>query len=384
VSAPLAGVLVLDLSRVLAGPFCTMMLADLGARVLKVEHPEDGDVTRGWGPPYDPASGLSAYFLAVNRNKESIALDLAGEGGTESVRILAKQADIFIESFPPGGLEKFGLSSAALRRENPRLVTASITGFSPRGPEASAPGFDLLAQAGAGLMAITGTAESGPLKVGVAVSDLLAGCYAAIGILAALSARERTGRGSHVETDLFSATLASLINVAQSALLTGTEAERHGNAHPQIVPYRMFEASDGEFVLGVGTDRQFEKLARLVGRPEWAQSGRYRTNESRVRNRRVLEEELSQIFRGDTREAWVARCRAAAIPAGPVRGPLEALRSEAARAIDTLRETRGVAFVASPIRVEGAERRLEFPPALDADGDRIRREFGLPAQTPKR
>jgi crotonobetainyl-CoA:carnitine CoA-transferase CaiB-like acyl-CoA transferase len=146
----------------------------------------------------------------------------------------------------------------------------------------------------------------------------------------------------------------------------------------------MFEASDGEFVLGVGTDRQFEKLARLLGRPEWAESGRYRTNESRVRNRRVLEEELSAIFRGDTREAWVARCRAARIPAGPVRGPLEALRSEAARAIDALHETRGVAFVASPIRVEGAERRLEFPPALDADGDHIRREFGLPAQTPKR
>ena len=282
-SAPLAGVLVLDLSRVLAGPFCTMMLADLGARVLKVEHPEDGDVTRGWGPPYDPASGLSAYYLAVNRNKESIALDLAAEGGAESVRILAKKADIFVENFPPGGLEKFGLAAAALRRENPRLVTASITGFWTRGPEASAPGFDLLAQAGAGLMAITGTAESGPTKVGVAVSDLLAGCYAAIGILAALSARERTGRGAHVETDLFSATLASLINVAQSALLTGTEAERHGNAHPQIVPYRIFEASDGEFVLGVGTDRQFEQLARLLGRPEWSESGRYRTNESRVR-----------------------------------------------------------------------------------------------------
>ena len=377
-SAPLSGVLVLDLSRVLAGPYCTMMLADLGARVLKVEHPEDGDVTRGWGPPYDPGSGLSAYFLAVNRNKESIALDLAAENGAESVRILARRADILVESFPPGGLEKFGLSAAALRRANPRLVTASITGFSTRGPDASAPGFDLLAQAGAGLMAITGTAQSGPLKVGVAVSDLLAGCYAAIGILAALSARERTGRGSHVETDLFSATLASLINVAQSALLTGTEGERHGNAHPQIVPYRMFEASDGDFVLGVGTDRQFEKLARLLGRPEWAESDSYRTNEGRVRNRVALEGELSPIFRGATRETWVGRCREAGIPAGPVRGPLEALRSDTARAIETLREANGISFVASPIRVEGAERRLEFPPALDADGERIRREFGLP------
>ena len=377
-SAPLSGVLVLDLSRVLAGPYCTMMLADLGARVLKVEHPEDGDVTRGWGPPYDPSSGHSAYFLAVNRNKESIALDLASEEGAESVRILARRADVLVESFPPGGLEKFGLSEAGLRRENPRLVTASITGFGTRGTEASAPGFDLLAQAGGGLMAVTGTDESGPVKVGVAVSDLFAGCYAAIGILAALSARERTGRGGHVETDLLSATLASLINVGQSALLTGREGQRHGNAHPQIVPYRAFRASDGEFVLGVGTDRQFERLAALLGRSDWAASEAYRTNAARVRHRVALEAELDAIFAGETRETWVSRCREAGIPAGPVRGPLEALRSETAKAIGAILEARGVSFLASPIRVEGAERRMEFPPALDADGERIRREFGLP------
>ncbi len=376
--APLEGILVLDLSRVLAGPFCTMMLADLGARVVKVEHPEDGDVTRGWGPPYDPGSGLSAYFLSVNRNKESIALDLGSAAGAESVRLLSRRADVMVENFPPGGFEKFGLSAEAMRRENPRLVTASITGYGARGADASAPGFDLLAQAGAGLMAITGTPESGPTKVGVAVSDLLAGCYAAVGILAALTARERTGRGTHVETDLFSATLGSLINVAQSALLTGEEAVRHGNAHPQIVPYRAFEASDGAFVLGVGTDRQFERLAALVGRPEWAADDRYRANEARVRNRAALEGELSAILRRETRESWVARCRAAGIPAGPVRGPLEALRSETARALQAVVEAAGVSFVASPIRVEGSPRRLEFPPALDADGERLRREFGLP------
>ncbi len=257
-------------------------------------------------------------------------------------------------------------------------MTASITGFGTRGPDASAPGFDLLAQAGAGLMAITGTFESGPTKVGVAVSDLLAGCYAAIGILAALTARERTGRGTHVETDLFSATLGSLINVAQSALLTGEEAGRHGNAHPQIVPYRTFEASDGAFVLGVGTDRQFERLAALVGRPEWAGDDRYRANEARVRNRQELEAELASIFRKQTRASWVSRCRAAGIPAGPVRGPLEALRCETARALEAVVEAGGLSFVASPIRVAGADRRVEFPPALDADGERLRREFGLP------
>jgi len=377
-AAPLSGVLVLDLSRVLAGPFCTMMLGDLGARVVKVEHPSDGDVTRAWGPPYHEASGLSAYYLSVNRNKESIALDLASPKGAESVRRLARHADVLVENFPPGGLEKFGLSLSKLRAENPRLITASITGFGRLGSDASAPGFDLLAQAGAGLMAITGTPDSGPTKAGVAVSDLFAGCYAAIGILAALTARERTGKGVHVETDLFSATLASLINVAQSALLTGKEAERHGNAHPQIVPYRTFTASDGDFVLGVGTDRQFERLAQLVGRPEWSADRRFATNDGRVVNRAVLEAELAPIFLRETRETWVARCRGAGIPAGPVRGPLEALRSENARALESVAECRGVSFVAPPVRIEGEPPPLRFPPGLDEDGERIRKEFGLP------
>jgi len=380
VAAPLSGVLVLDLSRVLAGPFCTMMLGDLGARVVKVEHPVDGDVTRAWGPPYHDATGLSAYYLSVNRNKESIALDLAAPEGAESVRRLARRADVLVENFPPGGLEKFGLSLAELRRENPRLVTASITGFGRSGPDASAPGFDLLAQAGAGLMAITGTPDSGPTKAGVAVSDLLAGCYAAIGILAALAARERTGKGAHVETDLFSATLASLINVAQSALLTGSEAQRHGNAHPQIVPYRTFTASDGDFVLGVGTDRQFERLAQLVGHPEWTADRRYSTNDGRVAHRAVLEAELVPIFLRESRATWVARCRAAGIPAGPVRGPLEALRSENARALASVAECQGVSFVAPPVRIEGEPAPLRFPPALDADGEKIRKEFGLPGR----
>lgn len=377
-SPPLEGVLVLDLSRVLAGPFCTMMLGDLGARVVKVEHPGDGDVTRGWGPPYHEATGLSAYYLSVNRNKESIALDLSAPAGAESVRRLAARADVLVENFPPRGLEKFGLSLAALRAANPRLVTASITGFGTAGPEAFAPGFDLLAQAGAGLMAITGTPEGAPTKVGVAVSDLIAGCYITIGVLAALGARERTGRGTHVETDLFSATLASLINVAQTALLTGEEAVRHGNAHPQIVPYRTFESSDGDFVLGVGTDRQFERLAALLGHPEWGGGGPWGTNDARVVGRETLERELAAIFRREPRGTWVARCRAAGIPAGPVRGPLEALTSDTAKALGSVIASNGVSFVASPIRVEGVQRRIVFPPALDADGERLRREFDLP------
>jgi len=377
-AAPLDGVFVLDLSRVLAGPFCTMLLGDLGARVVKVEQPGEGDVTRGWAPPHDPRSGLSAYYLSINRNKESIALDLTSEKGSRSVEILAARADVLVENFPPGGMEKFGLSLEALRRANPRLITASITGFGRGGPDASAPGFDLLAQAGAGLMAVTGDPDGGPTKIGVAVSDLVAGLFLAVGIGAALCGRARTGVGTHVETDLFSATLASLINVAQAALITGQEARRHGNAHPQIVPYRTFSAADGDFIVAAGTDRQFARLARLLGRPEWEDDPRYRTNGARLGHRADLERELGEIFRRESREVWLSRLRGAGVPAGPVRGPLEALRSEAARALGAVVTSRGVSFVASPIRVEGHAAPVGFPPPLDADGERLRREFGLP------
>lgn len=376
--APLSGILVLDLSRVLAGPFCTMLLGDLGARVIKVEQPGVGDVTRGWGPPEDRASGLSAYFLSINRNKESIAVDLATPAGRESVEILARRADALVENFAPGVLERFGVSLERLRRDDPRLVTASITGFGREGPDASAPGFDLLAQAGAGLMAITGTPDGGATKVGVAASDLFAGCFAAAGVLAALAARERTGLGGHVEIDLFSSTLAALINVAQSALTTGAEAARHGNAHPQIVPYRAFRAADGEFVLAAGTDRQFARLAALLGREEWSSDPDFRTNAARVAHRGNLEREIESALAARPRAEWLERCRAAGIPAGPVRGPLEALESETARALRSVVETAGVRFVASPIRVEGHTPPLRFPPRLDADGARLRAEFGLP------
>jgi crotonobetainyl-CoA:carnitine CoA-transferase CaiB-like acyl-CoA transferase len=378
VPAPLEGVLVLDLSRVLAGPYATMLLADLGARVIKVEHPDGGDVTRGWGPPTHAASGLSAYFLSINRNKESIALDLAAPAGRGSVEILARRADVLVENFPPGVLEKFGIDRAALRRENPRLVTASITGWGSEGPGAKLPGFDLLAQAGAGLMAITGEPGGGPMKVGVAASDLFAGCFAAVGILAALTERERTGRGRHVDVDLFTSTLAALINVAQSALLTGEEAARHGNLHPQIAPYRPFAASDFDFIVAVGTDSQFARLADLVERPQWKADPRFRTNEARVRNRLRLEGELVPILRSQTRETWLSRLQGAGIPAGPIRGPLEALSSEIARALEAVVESGGLQFVASPIRLSEHTPRAGFPPGLDADGDRLRREFDLP------
>jgi len=381
---PLSGILVLDLSRVLAGPYCTMLLGDLGARVIKVETPEGGDVTRGWGPPVEPSSGLAAYYLSINRNKESIALDLRTEDGRESVRRLARRADVVVENFPPGGLEKFGLSLAKMRAENPRLVTASITGYGRTGPEASAPGFDLLAQAGSGLMAITGELAGNPTKTGIAISDLLAGVFLSVGISAALRGREVTGAGSHVETDLMRASVAALINVGEGCLVTGREAERHGNAHPNIVPYRTFPASDGELVLAVGTDPQFSRLAALVGRPEWAADPRYATNAARVENRSQLEAELARIFLADTRETWLTRCRAAGLPAGPVRGPLEALTADPARRAAYVVESEGVPFIRSPISVDGREAPVRFPPDLDADGPRLRAEFGLAPSTVSR
>ncbi len=359
-----------------------MMLGDLGARVIKVEHPRDGDVTRGWGPPVHEESGLSAYFLSINRNKESIALDLASPSGSESVGILARKADVCVENFPPGGLARFGLDLARLRQDNPRLVTASITGSGSVGPEAKLPGFDLLAQAAAGLMAVTGEPGGEPVKVGVAASDLFAGCFAAAGILGALVGRARTGRGGHVAVDLFSSTAAALINVAQSALLTGREAVRHGNAHPQIVPYRLFAASDGEFVLAAGTDPQFARLADVLGRESWRDDPAYRTNAARVVHRESLEGEIAAILLRETRQTWIARLRAAGIPAGPVRGPLEALESETARVLGLVQSLRGVRFVASPLRVEGYTPPLAFPPALDEHGSALRKEFGLPENRP--
>ena len=335
-------------------------------------------MTRGWGPPYEATTGLSAYYLAVNRNKESIVLDLATDAGRRSVEILARRADVVIENFPPGGLEKFGLSLAAMRGANPRLVTASVTGFGRTGPDASAPGFDLLAQAGSGLMAATGAPDGPPTKLGVAVSDLFSGTLLAVAISAALSRVAATGEGGHVETDLFRASASALINVGEGVLVTGKEAVRHGNAHPNIVPYRTFSASDGEFALAVGTDPQFARLAALLGRPEWAEDPRYAANAARVANRDVLERELAAIFAREPRDVWLARCREANLPAGPVRGPLEALAGDAARRGAYVVEAGGVPFIRSPFTVAGWEPPMNFPPRLDEHGNRLREEFSLP------
>ncbi|HWC66276.1 MAG TPA: CoA transferase, partial [Thermoanaerobaculia bacterium] len=334
--------------------------------------------TRGWGPPYS-AAGDSAYYESINRNKESIVLDLATDEGRRSVEILARRADVLVENFPPGGLDRLGLSLSKMRSENPRLVTASITGFGTAGPDRDAPGFDLLAQAGAGLMAITGEPGGPPQKVGVAVSDLAAGNNAAIGILAALARRGKTGEGAAISIDLFSSTLAMLVNVVQSCLVSGREAGRHGSGHAQIVPYQMFRASDGDFIVAAGTERQFRSLCEwVVGQPNWADDPRFATNAARVGNRSELVDGLAAIFASRPRDEWLARCRDAGVPAGPVRGPLEALESEQAKALGLTRRDGDFETVASTIRLADTPSPFRRPPRLGEHTEAIRREFDLP------
>lgn len=318
---PLDGVKVLDLSRVLAGPYATMVLGDLGADVIKVEHPERGDDTRHWGPPFAGAGEAreAAYFLSVNRNKRSVTADLKSEEGLERVRSLAKNADVLIENLRRGALEKLGLGHEALKKDNPGLVYCSITGFGP-GPDEGRPGYDFLIQARAGIMGITGfpDPEGHPTKVGVAVADIVCGLYAANAILAALHRRSVTGEGAKVEVPLFESTLSWLANRAQEYLVSGEDTGRLGNAHPTIVPYQTFDAADKPVALAVGNDAQFRRLCEVLGREDLADDERYATNPARVENRRVLVVELQKEFSRRTAEEWTAEIRGAGVPCGPV------------------------------------------------------------------
>lgn len=365
---PLKGILVADFTRVLAGPLCTQLLGDEGARVIKVEEPRGGDETRRWGPPF--LGEVSTYFLSVNRNKESIALDLRTDG--ELARKLIERADVVIDNFLPPQRETLLGDVLAI---NPRAIHCSIGGYDGDTSEANTPGYDLLAQAGSGLMSITGETDGEPSKVGVALTDVLTAHYAHGAILAALFARERTGRGARLEVSLFGASLASLINVAQGALVTGREAKRYGNAHPSIVPYQLFHAGDRAFAIGGGTDRHFRQLCeRVVERPELASDERFATNAARVNNRHLLVPLLDDIFRTKPADEWLARCRAVSIPCSPVRGVLEALRSEAARPL--IVSAGAYETVSHPVRFDG--RRLPVrsaPPTLGEHTEPIKQEL---------
>jgi len=315
---PLSGIRVLDLSRVLAGPYCTMVLGDLGADVIKVESPE-GDETRGWGPPFaGEARGESAYYLCVNRNKRSMVINFKTDEGRAIIHELAKQSDVLVENFRPGTLARFLLDYESVSTINPNLIYCSITGFGQTGPLRDRPGYDFMIQAMGGLMSITGEPDGEPMKVGVAVADLFAGQNAVISILAALQARTLTGRGQHLDISLFDSQLGMLANVASNYLISGNLPKRYGNAHANIVPYQSFQASDAWFVLAVGNDRQFEKLCGVIGNWKLVNDSRFSLNSERVKNRKELVDLLKPIFLEKTANEWLSALEIAGIPCGPI------------------------------------------------------------------
>ena len=375
---PLHGLLVVDFSRVLAGPLCTELLSDVGARVIKIEQPGRGDETRRWGPPF--VKEVSAYFLSVNRGKESLSIDLKSPRAATLIHRLLSRADVVVDNFLPSQKESLGFADP--RDANPRIVHCTISGYDSDSAEANAPGYDLLAQAASGLMAITGEPAGQPMKVGVALADVLTGHYAFGAICAALCARERTGVGASIEVSLFGSAVASLINVAQGVLLTQKEAQRYGNEHPSIVPYQLFHGSDRPFVVGAGTDRHFQLLCtRVLDRAELAGDHRFATNAQRVKNRQLLLRILEKEFRTATAGRWVARCRKHAIPASLVRGVREALRTPSGRAlVGSIDHPRIGSYeaVRYPVRFDGRWRPLGSPPpSLGEQTEAILAEFGV-------
>ncbi|MFF2271956.1 CaiB/BaiF CoA transferase family protein [Agromyces sp. NPDC058136] len=359
----LEGLRVADFSRVLAGPYATMMLADYGADVIKIEPPA-GDDTRHWKPPVD-ANGTATYFGSVNRNKRSVALDLASEAGRAEARRLVATADVVIENFRPGVMGRFGLDYSAVRAANPGIVYCSITGFGA-GEGAALAGYDLLVQAVGGLMSITGEPEGEPSKAGVALVDVLCAQNALAGILLALRDRDRTGQGAHVEINLMQSLLSALTNQAASTLVTGSAPRRLGNQHPSIAPYAVFPAADRDLVIAVGNDKQFRALTAALGIPALADDERYATNEARVAHRDHLRAEIEGALARDRAAAWAERFSAAGVPAGLVNDVAEALAFAESLGLEPVAEVDGSRTVANPIRLSSA--RAEYltpPPRLD-------------------
>lgn len=372
--APLARLRVLDLSRVLAGPWCGQLLADLGADVVKIERPGSGDDTRGWGPPYlrdvhGAPTGESAYYLSTNRGKRSVTIDLARPQGQALVRRLAGCADVLLENFKAGGLARYGLDYPSLRAVNPRLVYCSITGFGQDGPGAGRPGYDVLIQAMSGLMSITGEPAGAPQKVGVAVADVLTGLYAAVAVLAALAARERTGTGQQIDLALLDVQIAALANQAANYLVTGVSPLRLGNAHPSIVPYQPFDTADRPIVVACGNDAQFARLAAVIGRPELTADPRYATNAGRVEHREQVVGAVQEALRAQPAAHWLERLTASGIPCGPINTLGEAFEDAQVRhrglRIALPHPLAGsVPLSANPIRFSATPVRYERPPPL--------------------
>jgi crotonobetainyl-CoA:carnitine CoA-transferase CaiB-like acyl-CoA transferase len=385
-SGALSHIRVLDLSRVLAGPWCGQILGDLGADVIKVERPLLGDDTRHWGPPFlkdqeGRDTGEAAYYLATNRNKQSITIDFTQAEGQKLIRELVAQSDVLIENFKVGGLASYGLDYAALKAINPRLIYCSITGFGQDGPYAKRAGYDFMIQALGGLMSVTGRSEeeegAGPVKVGVALTDILTGLYATVGILAALNQREQSGIGQHVDMALLDVQVACLANQAMNYLTTGVSPRRLGNAHPNIVPYQDFPTADGDFILTVGNDSQFRKFCEVAGRPEWADDPRFATNSARVAQRTLLIPLIKQVTVFKTTAEWVVALEQAGVPCGPINDLAQVFADPQVQArglqVEMYHPVAGkVAQVASPIRLSDTP--VEYrqaPPTLGQHTEQV-------------
>lgn len=359
----LDGVRILDLSRVLAGPWATQMLGDLGAEVIKVEKPGAGDDTRGWGPPWhgEGESREAAYFLAANRNKKSLAIDIAKPEGQALVRRLAEKSDVLVENFKAGGLQRYGLDYQSLREINPRLIYCSITGFGQTGPRAAEAGYDLMIQAMSGFMSITGEPDGEPQRAGVAIIDVMTGLHAAVAILAALRQRDATGEGQAIDLALFDVAMSCLANQASNYLVSGKAPMRQGNTHPNIVPYQLFATADGLMILAVGNDAQFARFAGIAGHGEWAADPRFASNAARVGHRETLVPMIAEAMRRRTTGDWIAALNQAGIPCGPVNDiaaaladPQAAQRGLVQHLPDGLGNT--APSVASPLRLSASSR----------------------------
>lgn len=398
----LAGIRVLDLSRVLAGPWCTQMLADLGADVVKVERPGLGDDTRQWGPPFlKDAQGndtnQASYFTACNRNKRSVTIDMATPEGQALIKQMALQADIVVENFKVGGLKQYGLDHESLRALNPRLIYCSVTGFGQDGPYAERAGYDLMVQAMTGLMSITGHADNapggGPMRVGVAVIDLFTGLYASNAILAALNVRHHTGQGQHIDMALLDVGMAVLANQAAGFLATGQAPGRMGNSHPSLAPYQDFPTQDGNMLLAIGNDGQFQRFCAAAGQPQWASDERFATNTLRVKHRAELIPAMEAVTRTRTTADWIALLEDKAVPCGPINTIAQAFDDAQVKArglaVSLPRWKDGevgdgithITGVASPLRLSATPPVLRnAPPALGQHTDEVLRELGLDAE----
>ncbi|RST51364.1 CaiB/BaiF CoA transferase family protein [Variovorax sp. MHTC-1] len=393
--AALDGIKVLDLSRVLAGPWCTQILADLGADVVKIERPGVGDDTRTWGPPFlKDAHGRdtdqATYFTACNRNKRSVTIDMASPEGQALLKKMAAQSDIVVENFKTGGLKQYGLDHESLRAANPRLIYCSVTGFGHDGPHASRAGYDLMIQATSGMMSITGRPDDvpggGPLRVGVALTDLFTGVYASSAILAALAVRHRTGEGQHIDMALLDVGMAILANQASAFLNTGVAPQRQGNSHPSLAPYQDFHTKDGAMLLAIGNNGQFARFCEAAGHAEWASDPRFATNTLRVRHREVLIPQMEAVTRTRTTAEWIALLEDKAVPCGPINDIAQAFEDEQVKArglaVSMPRQAGDgidhIVGVASPLRLQSTPPVLRHaPPALGQHTDEVLAELGI-------